>query len=951
MTTYRKKLIEVALPLDEINAACKREKSIRHGHPSTLHLWWARRPLAAARSVIFAQMVDDPSSIPGLSEEEIVVERERLFEIIRKLVIWENTTNEEVLEEARAEIRKSWARTCAETGEDPNKLPAFHDPFAGGGALPLEAQRLGLESYASDLNPVAVLINKAMIEIPPKFAGKAPVNPISREEISLVKKLWRGAEGLAEDVRYYGEWMRDQAQERIGHLYPKIEVTREMVEKRPDLAQYQGQELTVIAWLWARTVKSPNPAFSQVDVPLVSTFILANRKGKEHYVQPVIEGGSYSFEVRAGLPEDPDAAKAGTKLGRGANFKCIMSEIPMEPNYIKSEGRAGRMGARLLAIVAEGKRCRVYLSPTEVMEAIARSAEPSWRPETPLAHDPRALWTPPYGLTTYGDLFTLRQLVALTTFSDLVGEGRKRAEADAIKAGFPDDGVPLVDGGIGAKAYGEAVGVYLGFSVDKATDYNSALVVWSPSRDQAKTTFGRQALPMVWDFAEVNCLAGAAGDVLMSIKGISRSLRSMPARYGGQALQADAQTQSVSATRVVSTDPPYYDNIGYADLSDFFYVWMRRGLKSTFPHLLATVAVPKAEELVATPYRHDSRQAAETFFLDGMTQAMNRLALQANPHFPVTIYYAFKQSETKGGSSSSTGWETFLAAVIEAGFGLSGTWPMRTERSDRAIGIGKNALASSIVLVCRKRPEDAPNATRGDFLRDLRSALPAALANLQRSNLAPVDLAQSSIGPGMAVYSKYREIIEADGSAMTVRSALQLINQVLDESLGAEEGQLDGDTRFAVTWFEIYQYEQGPFGEADTLARARAVSVDGVAEAGVLQSAAGHVQLFTRPELPKDWDPAKDKRLTVWEATQHLIKRLEEEGERAAAALLNALGATVAEQARNLAYRLYTICERKKWADEARAYNGLVLAWPELEKLAATSESTATTPTQASLEL
>jgi putative DNA methylase len=953
MTTYRKKLIEVALPLDEINAACKREKSIRHGHPSTLHLWWARRPLAAARAVIFAQMVDDPSSIPGLSEEEILVERERLFEIIRKLVLWENTTNEEVLEEARAEIRKSWARTCAETGEDPNKLPAFHDPFAGGGALPLEAQRLGLESYASDLNPVAVLINKAMIEIPPKFAGKAPVNPKTNSELKLLAKPWRGAEGLAEDVRYYGEWMRDEAQKKIGHLYPKIEVTREMVAKRPDLAQYQGQKLTVIAWLWTRTVKSPNPAFSHVDVPLASTFMLSTKKGTEHYVQPVIDGDSYRFEVKAGLPEDLEAANAGTKLGRGANFKCLVSQTVIDPKHIYAEGQSGEMGARLMTIVAEGKRSRVYISPTEEMEAVASQAHPTWAPDVEMPKNPRWFSPPLYGLTTYGDLFTPRQLVALTTFSDLVGEARKRAEADAIKAGLPDDGVPLRDGGMGAKAYGEAVGVYVGFAQDKVMDRGSSLGRWDPTPTQSGiiNTFSRQALPMSWDFAESCPLTTASGSYIGAVTLVAKAMKAHSCARHGLVFQEDASTQELSSNKVISTDPPYYDNIGYADLSDFFYVWLRRGLKDTFPKLFATVAVPKAEELVATPYRHGGKQAAETFFLDGMTQAMNRLALQANPHFPVTIYYAFKQSETGAGNSSSTGWETFLAAVIEAGFGLTGTWPMRTELANRMIGSGANALASSIVLVCRKRPEDAPIATRRDFLRDLRSALPAALANLQRSNLAPVDLAQSSIGPGMAVFSKYRKVIEADGSTMTVRSALQLINQVLDESLGAEEGQLDGDTRFAVTWFESYQYKQGPFGEADNLARARAVSVAGVAEAGVLQSDPGQVRLFTRPELPADWDPAEDKRLTVWEATQYLIKRLEEEGEQAAAALLKDLGPTVAEQARNLAYRLYTICERKKWAEEARAYNGLVLAWPELEKLAASDASTATTPSQVSLEL
>jgi putative DNA methylase len=680
MTTYRKKLIEVALPLDEINAACKREKSIRHGHPSTLHLWWARRPLAAARSVIFAQMVDDPSSIPGLSDEEILVERERLFEIIRKLVLWENTINEEVLEEARAEIRKSWARTCAETGEDPDKLPAFHDPFAGGGALPLEAQRLGLESYASDLNPVAVLINKAMIEIPPKFAGRAPVNPNSNSEPKLLAKSWRGAEGLAEDVRYYGQWMQIQAQEKIGHLYPKIEVTREMLTKRPDLAQYQGQKLTVVAWLWARTVKSPNPAFSHVDVPLVSTYMLSTKKGKEHYMQPVIEDDSYRFEVKAGLPDDLEAAQAGTSAGKRRAFKCLFSGVPVTYDNIRTQGIGTGLGSRLMAVVAEGKRSRVYLSPTQEMVDAAKAAEPSFVPETPLPDNPRDFKTPNYGMHTYGDLFTPRQLVALTTFSDLGGEVRKRAEADAIKTGLPDDGVPLREGGIGAKAYGEAVGIYLAFALSKLIDYSTTLCRWFPERDSARSTFGRQALPMSWDFVELNPGHNATGSFSNGFTWVAKTLTSFgDVNCCGSGVQADAQQQALSITKVISTDPPYYDNIGYADLSDFFYVWLRRGLRTTFPQLFATVAVPKAEELVATPYRHGGKQAAETFFLDGMTQAMHRLALQANSHFPVTIYYAFKQSELKREGLASTGWETFLAAVIEAGFGLAGTWPMRTE--------------------------------------------------------------------------------------------------------------------------------------------------------------------------------------------------------------------------------------------------------------------------------
>ncbi|MDS4054385.1 DUF1156 domain-containing protein, partial [Accumulibacter sp.] len=431
--TSKRKLIEVALPLEAINIASAREKSIRHGHPSTLHLWWARRPLAAARAVIFAQMVDDPSAHPDIfpTEKKQEKERQRLFRIIEELVKWENTTNETVLQQARDEIWQSWRYTCAENADHPRakelfdryRLPAFHDPFAGGGALPLEAQRLGLESYASDLNPVAVLINKAMIEIPPKFAGKPPVNPESRRKLDA-SGSWRGATGLAEDVRHYGQWMRDEAETRIGHLYPKIEVTADMAKDRPDLSHYTGRKLTVIAWLWARTVKSPNPAFAHVDVPLASTFMLSTKPGKEAYVEPVIEGSGYRFTVKVGKPKDAEGVKSGTKLSRGANFKCLMSGAPIASDYIYGEANAGRMGARLMAIVAESDPGRVYLAPTPEMEAIALTAQPEWKPEVAMPDNPRWFSPPLYGLKTYGDLFTPRQLVALTTFSDLVQEAR-----------------------------------------------------------------------------------------------------------------------------------------------------------------------------------------------------------------------------------------------------------------------------------------------------------------------------------------------------------------------------------------------------------------------------------------------------------------------------------------------------------------------------------------------
>jgi len=941
----RKKLIEVALPLEAINKASAREKSIRHGHPSTLHLWWARRPLAAARAVIFAQMVDDPSELPDLfpTEKKQQKERERLFKIIEDLVQWENTTNEAVLERARAEIWQSWRRACADNADHPRakelfdryKLPAFHDPFAGGGSLPLEAQRLGLEAYASDLNPVAVLINKAMIEIPPRFAGKPPVNPESRKDKTLFAREWKGAQGLAEDVRYYGKWMRDEAEKRIGHLYPKIEVTAEMAKGRPDLKPYVGQKLTVIAWLWARTVKSPNPAFRKVDVPLASTFMLSTKAGKEAHVEPVIEDGGYRFTVKVGKPKNAERAKNGTKLSRGANFECLMSGTPIAGDYIKAEGKARRMGARLMAIVAEGDRGRVYLAPTAEHEAVAREAKPEWKPEVTISGSTQYLGVKPYGMDRFDQLFTGRQLMALTIFSELVGEAMQRVRRDAFAYGLADDLTPLRDGGAGAAAYAEAVGLYLGLAVDKAADYNTTLVAWSPTRDQAKSTFARQALAMVWDYSEVNPLAEAAGDFIVSLEGSVRFLEAHISIVGGAVRQCDAATQTVSDGKAVSTDPPYYDNVPYADLSDFFYVWLRRSLRTTFPELCATLAVPKAEELVAFAYRHTAgKDGAEAFFLDGMTQAMHRLVAQAHPAFPVTIYYAFKQSESDAAAgTSSTGWETFLDAVIRAGFGISGTWPMRTEREGRSRGIDSNALASSIVLVCRQRAAAAPTATRRGFVGALKAELPTALRHLQGGNIAPVDLAQAAIGPGMAVYTRFANVLDAEGKPTPVREALKLINHVLDETLAEQEGDFDADSRFALAWFEQHGFAEGEFGVAETLSKAKNTSVSGLATAGVLESRRGKVRLLEPSELPKSWDPATDGRLTHWETVHHLIRVLDGGGEGAAAELVAKLGSQ-AETARELAYRLYTICERKKRAPEALAYNSLVQSWPEIERLA-----------------
>ncbi len=938
----KKKLIEVALPLDAINKASAREKSIRHGHPSTLHIWWARRPLAAARAVIFAQMVDDPSSYPDLfpTEKAQEKERQRLFRIIEDLVKWENTTNETVLQAAREEIWASWRRACAESADHPrakelfdrHRLPAFHDPFAGGGSLPLEAQRLGLEAYASDLNPVAVLICKAMIEIPPKFAGKPPVNPEARKNRNLIEREWRGAQGLAEDVRHYGRWMRDEAERRIGHLYPQIEVTAEMVEARPDMKPYEGRKLTVIAWLWARTVKSPNPAFAQVDVPLASTFMLSTKTGKEAYVEPVIESDEYRFTVMVGKPKDAAAAKRGTKLSRGANFQCLMSGTPIAGDYIKAEGKAGRMSARLMAIVAEGDRGRVYLAPTLEHEAAALGANPGWKPELTISGSTQYLGVKPYGMDRFDQLFTDRQLVALTTFSDLVAEARERVKRDAVVAGLPDDNVSLRDGSTGATAYAEAVGVYLGCATDRSADYWSSLAIWAG--DFVAHTFGRQALPMTWDYSECNPISDSTGCWLGAVEWVVRVVERLPATPTSLSEQADAGCQERTQGKVLSTDPPYYDNVPYADLSDFFYVWLRRSQRPVFPDLFATLAVPKSEELVAFAYRHDGKAGAEAFFLGGMTQAMRRLGEQAHPAFPVTIYYAFKQSETDGDDGiASTGWVTFLEAVIVAGFGIHGTWPIRTERPGRLRETGSNALASSIILVCRQRPVSASTATRREFVAALKAELPPALAHLQRGNIAPVDLAQAAIGPGMAVYTRYDAVFDAAGKPLSVREALALINQTLDEVLAEQEGDFDADTRWAITWFEQLGFAEGEYGVAEQLSKSKNTSVAGMVEAGILESKRGKVRLLKPEELTADWDPATDPRLTAWEIVHHLIRAVEAGGESAAAELVQKLGAK-AEIARELAYRLYVMSERKKRASEALAYNGLVQSWPELARLA-----------------
>jgi putative DNA methylase len=947
MTKTRKKLIEVALPLEAINSASAREKSIRHGHPSTLHLWWARRPLAAARAVIFAQMVDDPSSWPDLfpTEKKQDKERHRLFKIIEDLVQWENTTNEEVLQRARDAIWESWRRACADNADHPNAkeifnrtvLPGFHDPFAGGGALPLEAQRLGLQSYASDLNPVPVLINKSMIEVPPEFFDLPPINPGVKVQKQFAGKDWQGTEGLAEDVSYYGEWMRAEAEKRIGHLYPKVHINEKMVEDRPDLKAYLGQQLKVTAWFWVRTVYSPNPAFKNVLVPLASTFLLSSKAGKEAYVEPIVNQKQYKFNVRIGKPNNLEITKAGTKISR-ANFKCLISGDPITGDYIKSEGKAGRLGVKMMALVAEGERGKIYISATEEMETIALDCNPSWRPDIQISGTTQYLGTTLYGVDHFYQLFSNRQLVALNTFSDLVSEVREnvRAQAEILQLELQK---PI---SVSSSAYADAIALYLAFSVDRFADYWTAFGRWQSANQQFSNMFGRQAIAMVWDFPEANPFSNKGGSAKNLFEWTVQSIKNIGKWGKGFVVQADAAKQSISKNKVVSTDPPYYDNVPYADLSDFFYVWLRRSLKEIYPDLFSTLATPKSEELVAFAYRHNGKEGAEKFFLDGMTLAMKNIAEQSHPAFPVTIYYAFKQSENDGDSGvASTGWETFLESVIRAGFVSTGTWPIRTEMSQRMRGVEANALATSIVLVCRRRSIDAPVITRRDFLNNLKSELPSALNHLRNGNIAPVDLAQAAIGPGMAVFTRYSKVINAQGNEISVREALALINEVVDEVLSAQEGSFDAETRWALTWFDQIGFAEGDYDTADVLARAKGTAVDKLTEAGLVNSGRGKVSLIPAAALSKEWTISEERSTTVWENVHRLIKAHSSKGEVGASLILTALGSSQAEIARELCYRLYTLCERKKRAIDAMPYNALVQSWPEIVRLAQQSPQSA----------
>ncbi|MBX5282165.1 DUF1156 domain-containing protein [Rhizobium sp. NLR10a] len=957
----RKKLIEVSIPLEAINVASAHEKMPGIGaHPRGIHIYWARRPLAACRAVLFSQLVDDPSSWPDRfpTEETQDSERRRLHRVIERMVPWEASNDESILNEARWEIARSiaWGR-----GEEPpakhdpeailaylqEKAPPVYDPFSGGGSIPLEAQRLGLRAYGSDLNPVAVLIGKALVEIPPKFAGSPPVNPKAQKEMQRGRWNGKAAQGLAEDVRYYGQWMRDEAAKRIGHLYPKATLA-------------DGSHATVIAWLWARTVRSPDPAMKGAMVPLVSTFMLSAKEGRKSWVEPVIDTSApegWRFEVKTGKLSKAEEARLrnGTKTGRGTNFACVLSGATISPDYVRAEGTGKRLGARLMAVVAEGHRGRIYLGPTIEQERLAASAEPDdiSAIAVDMPDNPRWFSPPGYGMKQYADIFTPRQLLALTTLSDLVGEARERALADARATGLADSPTRLRDGGIGAEAYADAVATYLAMALDRCADFGNSATRWSASNEKVMNLFARQAIAMAWDFPEANTLADVVGGVAPAVEFLADCLETVPGMGAGGVSLINASTNGFQPSPiVVSTDPPYYDNIGYADLSDFFYVWMRRSLLSIWPDLFRRLTTPKAEELVATPYRHGGRDAAETFFMHGMGQALTAMRKAATNGEPLAIYYAFKQSEVAQDGITSAGWASFLQAIVDAGLVIDGTWPTRSEQSERMIGKGANALASSIVLVCRKRAVDAPVITRAEFIRQLRRELPEAIDDIRKAGVGPVDMQQSVIGPGMGVFSRHGKVLEDDDSAMAVKTALAIINRVWEEIDQELDTAFDAETQVALAWFATYGFDARSSGDLITLANAKNISTNALFGSEVFEDLKGKTALTPREKLPTNWVPSNDRALTIWECVQHTARVLNagDGGAEAAGRLVAQMG-PASDQACKLAYRLFEIATQRGWSQEALIYNELAQEWPHLEEAGTRVVQPVTRPAQAAFDL
>jgi putative DNA methylase len=883
------------MPLEAINRESAREKAIRHGHPATLHLWWARRPLSACRTVLFAQLVDDPSShpdrFPTLKDQE--VERNRLLEMVERLARWESMGDHTFLNQVHSEIQKSF------TGD----IPEVFDPFAGGGSIPLEAQRLGLKANASDLNPVAVLLNKSLIEIPPKWNGSNPIAPgRSAERIS-----WPSITGLACDVKYYGDVVLQNVIKKISVNYPVV-------------TNASGIDAQVVAWIWARTVTCPSPACG-VTMPLVRSFWLRRDKTHSIWINPVLINGEFKYEV-VSKGNGPEVEGTVSRTGG----ICLACGANVALKYIREQGKKIGLGVHLMSVIATGTRERVYLPPDDIQLTASRVEMPDSVPTETLPINPRDFKTPNYGLSTFASLFTNRQLLALTSFSDEIIAVQDQIESDANSAGFSPNK---------AKNYAIDVATYLSLALGRCADYNSTICTWIISGQTIGHTFTRQAVPMTWDFAETNILGGASGNWTGQVNWIFKVLENLNTGTPGVVRQLSATDLELPSNSVISTDPPYYDNIGYADLSDYFYIWIRRTIQKSYPELMGTLMTPKSEELVATPHRFNgSKEKAEEFFEDGFIKTFRKIRENHNPDVPMTVFYAFKQSEDDDSGTASTGWETMLKAILAAGFSIDATWPIRTELATRLLGSGTNALASSIVLACRVKTGENEATTRRNFISTLKSELPVALKTLQQASIAPVDLAQAAIGPGMSIYSRFSKVLESDGTDMTVRTALQLINQALDEVLSEQEGDFDPETRFCLKWFSQYGWNTGTSGEADVLTRAVNTSLSVLERGGVFRAVAGKANLVEGKHMSSEWDPMQDKTISAWEVAVRVAHALQTEGLEKAVSWSNQASKRVdLDSVKELSYLLYSISEKKGWTESAILFNGLGTSWSDMSGL------------------
>ncbi len=917
--SYRRKLIEVDLPLAAINAEASRERSLRHGHPSTLHRWWSRKPLAACRAVIFASLVDDPvdctEEFPTAEAQR--AERQRLHDLIKRLVKWENRNDANLLAAAHYEIAHSIARSRQESAPtEPASVREYlyrwgqpiYDPFCGGGSIPLEAQRLGLCAVGSDLNPVAVLITKALIELPPQFANQPPVNPdtdplgmVARKNQGDRSVHWQSAAGLAHDVRYYGRKMRELAWKSIGHLYPQVEL--------PD-----GNKATVIAWLWARTVPCPNPACG-VAMPLLATFQASKKKDNEHWIWPTVDRATktVSFTVHPQKPPVDVVDIERTVTRNGAICIACKGGVPLE--YIRQQSQIDNMGAVMTCIVAEGNRKRLFLSPTMEHCQVAQNAQPPWKPSSKLPAKALGFRVQRYGITHWHQLFTERQLTALTTLSDLLADMKVLLKKDGAN-----------------KEYASAVITYLALAIGRMANSCSSYAIWQNSGDFVAGVFAQQTISMLWNFAETNPFCNATQNWLAQIEWIAKVLESSPHSVkAGAVHQADAAT-TIHATKgpVIVTDPPYYDNIGYADLSDFFYVWLRPLLQDAYPDLFAGIMTPKHEEMIATPRFTNADERFEKL----MSKTLSLLRQRCSTEFPSSIFYAYKQHEQERGGVAATGWETMLTALINAGFQIVGTWPMRTERPNRPRQIASNALASSVILVCRPRPDDASITTRGDFINALKREIPTQLDQLIReAHIAPVDLRQASIGLGMAVYSRYQRVETLAGAPVAVRQALIAINDTVDTYLREQAGELDTESRFCLDWLQTYPSGQGDYGTAETLALTYDLAINDrlVHTHHLLRANQGQVSLYGINAY--DAKRPYPRELSAWEGCLRMAYQMQTGEDRRGVAgcvdVARHLGDRL-DSVERLARILYDHYNTHNDSPRAVAFNNVVTAWPEI---------------------